>query len=171
MEMFPRRFAGLTKRVGNRFSGMAVGKTVKQQRNVSVAEDAALGVMKAADYLQQTLAEICERHGITTDQYGMLRILRDAHPTGFARGEVAERCIHRAPDVTRMLDRLVRQRLAKRTRAAADRRCSVATITKAGLALLARMDDEVTGAIRTLTKPLSLPDLQHLTRLTDALTR
>src|SRR5881409_1543308 len=87
------------------------------------------------------------------------------------RGEVAERCIHRAPDVTRMLDRLVRQRLAKRTRAAADRRCSVATITKAGLALLARMDDEVTGAIRTLTKPLSLPELQHLTRLTDALTR
>src|SRR5881397_2973332 len=80
----PTRFAGLTKRVGNRFYGMAVGKTVKQQRNVSVAEDAALGVMKAADYLQQTLAEICGRHGITTDQYGMLRILRDAHPTGFA---------------------------------------------------------------------------------------
>src|SRR5439155_1723373 len=56
MEMFPRRFAGLTKRVGNRFSGMAVGKTVKQQRNVSVAEDAALAVMRAADYLQETLA-------------------------------------------------------------------------------------------------------------------
>ena len=64
---------------------MAVGKTVKQQRNVSVAADAALGVMKAADYLQQTLAEICGRNGITTDQYGMLRILRDAYPTGFAR--------------------------------------------------------------------------------------
>lgn len=150
---------------------MAVRKAVKQRRNVSVAEDAALGVMKAADYLQQALAEVCERHGITTDQYGMLRILRDAHPTGFARGEVAERCIHRAPDVTRMLDRLVGRRLARRTRAPADRRCSVATITKAGLALLARMDDEVTAAIRDLTKPLSLPELEHLTRLTGALTR
>ena len=150
---------------------MAVPKRVKQQRIVGVAEDAALGVLKAADYLQQSLAEVCERHGITTDQYGMLRILRDAHPTGFARGEVAQRCIHRAPDVTRMLDRLVRQGLAKRTRAMADRRCSVATITKAGLALLARMDDEVTAAIRDLTKPLSRPELQHLTRLTDELTR
>src|SRR5258708_37081370 len=149
MEMFPRRFGGLTKRVGNRFSVMAVGKTVKQQRNVSVAEDAALGVMRAADYLQETLAEICERHGITTDQYGMLRILRDAHPTGFARGEVAERCIHRAPDVTRMLDRLVRQRLANRTRAAADPPCPVPTITKPRLALLARMAAETHAAVRS----------------------
>src|SRR5260370_6147865 len=72
MEMFPRRFGGLTKRVGNRFSSMAVGKTLKQQRNVSVAEDAALGVMRAADYLQETLAGICEHHGITSYQYGML---------------------------------------------------------------------------------------------------
>ena len=138
---------------------MAVGKTVKQQRNVSVAEDAALAVMKAADYLQETLAEICERHGITTDQYGMLRILRDAHPTGFARGEVAERCIHRAPDVTRMLDRLVRQRLAKRTRAAADRRCSIATITRAGRAVLNRIDPEIAAAARRLTKSLSSTQL------------
>lgn len=150
---------------------MAVAKRVKQRRIVSVSENAAVGVMRAAGYFQHSLAEICERHGITTDQYGVLRILRDAHPTGSARGEVAEHCVHRAPDVTRMLDRLVRQGLARRTRAAADRRCSVATITKAGLALLARMDDEVTTAIRNLTKPLSLPELQHLTRLTDALTR
>src|SRR5438046_8831530 len=98
MEMFPRRFAGLTKRVGNRFSGMAVGKTVKQQRNVSVAEDAALAVMKAADYLQETLAEICERHGITTDQYGMLRILRDAHPTGLPAVRGRDAAIQRSPD-------------------------------------------------------------------------
>src|SRR5258708_13906685 len=110
--MFPRQFGGLTKRVGNRFSGMAVGKTVKQQRNVSVAEGAALAVMKAADYLQETLAEICERHGITTDQYGMLWILRDPHPTGFPRVEGPERCLHLAPDATLMLARLVRHRLA-----------------------------------------------------------
>jgi len=143
---------------------------MKQRRFVSAAEDAALGVMMAADHLQQTLAEICDRHGITTDQYGVLRILRDAGPTGRARGEVAERCIHaRAPDMTRMLDRLVRQGLAKRSRDSEDHRCSLATITKAGLALLARMDPEIASAMRQLTKSLSRPQLQQLTRLTGAL--
>ncbi len=169
MELFHDDSTVLTKRVGNRFSRMAVAKRVKQRRFVSIAEDAALGVMRAADHLQQSFAEVCERHGITTEQYGVLRILRDAYPTGFARGEVAERCIHRAPDTTRMLDRLVRQGLAKRTRDAEDRRCSLATITKAGLAMLARMDPEITATMRRLTKPLSHSDLQQLTRLTEAL--
>ena len=143
---------------------------MKQQRFVSVAEDAALGVMMAADHFEHTLAEICARYGITTEQYGVLRILREAYPDGRARGEVAERCIHsRAPDTTRMLDRLVREGFAKRARDPDDRRCSLATITKAGLALLARMDPEIGAAMRRLTKSLSRPQLQQLTRLTDAL--
>lgn len=170
MELFPTDSAGLTMRVGNRFSPMAVGKRVKQRRFVSAAEEAAVGVLMAADHLQQALGEICERHGITTDQYGVLRILRDAGPTGQARGEVAEQCIHaRAPDMTRMLDRLVRQGLAKRARDADDRRCSLATITKGGLALLARMDPEIAAAMRRLTKSLSRSQLQQLSRLTGAL--
>jgi DNA-binding MarR family transcriptional regulator len=148
---------------------MAVEKHVKQRRFVSAAEDAALGVLMAAGHLQHALAEICELHGITTDQYGVLRVLRDAYPAGRARGEVAECRIQRAPDMTRMLDRLVRQGLARRTRDAEDHRCSLATITKAGLALLARMDPEIAAAMRHLTKSLSRPQLQQLTRLTDAL--
>ena len=143
--------------------------TMASRRIVGAAEDAALGVLKAADRLQQAFAEICERHRITADQYGVLRILREAHPTGRARGEVAKRCIHRAPDITRMLDRLVRQGLARRTRAAADHRCSVATITKAGLALLARMDPEIAGELRRRTHTLTRPQLQQLAQLTEAL--
>jgi DNA-binding MarR family transcriptional regulator len=140
-----------------------------RRRIVGPAQDAVLGVMTAADRLHRAFAEICERHGTTPDQYGVLRILRDAYPDGRARGEVAERCIHRAPDMTRMLDRLVRQGLAKRMRDADDRRCSLATITKAGLALLERMDPEIAAAMRHLTKSLSRPQLKQLTRLTDAL--
>jgi len=156
-------------RVGNRFCRMAVRHRVKQRHFASPAEAAAVSVLMAADHLQQTFAEICERHGITTDQYGVLRILRDAPPTGFARGEISARCIHRSPDTTRMLDRLVRQGLAKRSLAPADRRCSVATITKAGRALLARINPEIAAAARRLTKPLSGSQLQQLTRLTETL--
>lgn len=170
MEWFHDDSTVLTKRVGNRFCRMAVDKRVKQRRFVSVAEDAALGVMMAADHFEQTLSDICARHGVTTEQYGVLRILRDAYPDGRARGEVAEQCIHaRAPDTTRMLDRLVRQGLAKRSRDPEDRRCHLATITKSGLGLLARMDPEIAAAMRRLTKPLSHSDLQQLARLTEAL--
>ncbi len=100
----------------------------------------------------------------------MLRILRDAPPTGYARGEVTSRCsMHRSPDMTRMLDRLVRLRLAKRRLDPDDRRCSVATVTRAGLAMLARIDPEIAAAARRLTRPLSSSQLHQLARLTETL--
>lgn len=148
---------------------MAVRQRVNQQRAMSPALEAAVGVLVAAEHLQQTFAEICERHGVTTDQYRVLRILREA-PGGYARGEVAERCIFsRSPDVTRMIDRLVRQGFAKRAADPGDRRCSVATITRAGHALLNRIDPEIAAAARRLTRPLTGPQLTQLSRLTEAL--
>jgi DNA-binding MarR family transcriptional regulator len=148
---------------------MAVRHRVSERRFANPAEAAAVGVLMAADHLQEAFAEICERHGITTDQYGVLRILSEAPPGGYARGQVAARCIHRSPDTTRMLDRLVRQGLAKRALNPADRRCSVATITRAGRALLARVNPEIAAAARRLTQPLSGSELQQLTRLTETL--
>ena len=149
---------------------MAVRQRVNQQRPVSPAVEAAVGILIAADHLQQAFAEICGQHGVTTDQYKVLRILRDAPAGGYARGEVAERCIFsRAPDMTRMLDRLSRQGLAKRSADPDDRRCSIATITRAGRALLDRIDPAIADAARRLTKSLSRAQLTQLTRLTDAL--
>ncbi|HWC75492.1 MAG TPA: MarR family transcriptional regulator [Gemmatimonadales bacterium] len=149
---------------------MAVRQRVNHQQASSPALEAAVGILIAADHLQQAFAEICERHGVTTDQYKVLRILREAPAGGYARGEVAERCIFsRSPDVTRMLDRLTGQGYAKRAPDPADRRCSIATITRAGRALLDRIDPEIAAAARRLTKPLSGAQLAQLTRLTEAL--
>src|SRR6267143_1623074 len=167
-ELFPLRRV-LTLCVGNRFCRMAVRQRVKQPRVVSPAEQAAVGVLIAADLLQQSFAAICESHDITTDQYRVLRILRDAPPTGYARGEVAARCMHRSPDMTRMIDRLVRQGFAKRRLDPDDRRCSVATLTRAGHALLHRVDPEIAAAARRLTKSLSGSQLDQLARLTETL--
>ncbi len=112
------------------------------------AVEAAVGVLMAADHLQTTFAEICERYGVTTDQYKVLRILREAPPGGFARGEVAERCIFSpSPHMTRMPP------------APGDRRCSIATITRAGRAVLNRIDPEIAAAARRLTKSLSSTQL------------
>lgn len=125
--------------------------------------------MVAADHLEQAFEAICARHGITGQQFNVLRILRGIHPCGHPRGEVARRCIHRAPDVTRILDRLARQGLVARGRNPEDRRLSVATITRAGLALLARLDPEIERAMAAATKRLSQAQLRQLARLCDGL--
>jgi len=148
---------------------MAARERIQQRRFQSLAAEAVISLLVAADHVDQAVAPVWEQHGITADQYNVLRILRGAHPEGHPRCEVARRMIHRAPDVTRMLDRLVRQGLVRRRRSAADRRESIATITDAGLALLARIDPDVNALHTTLTRALGERELRELVRLCDAL--
>ena len=148
---------------------MPIRERLQQRRFHSVADEAVVSLMVAADHIDQAVAPVWERHGITADQYNVLRILRGVYPGGHPRNEVARRMIHRSPDVTRMLDRLVRRGLVARLRNADDRRESVATITKAGLALLHRIDPEVLAVQKAITAALSEPKLRQLVRLCDAL--
>ena len=148
---------------------MPIRERLQQRRFPSLADEAVVSLMVAAEHLDQAVAPIWERHGITADQYNVLRILRGVYPGGHPRNEVARRMIHRAPDVTRMLDRLVRGGLVARVRNADDRRESIATITKKGLALLDRIDPEVLAVQKAVTAALTEPKLRQLVRLCDAL--
>jgi DNA-binding MarR family transcriptional regulator len=148
---------------------MPIRERLQQRRFNTLADEAVVSLMVAAEHFDQAIAPTWERHGVTGDQYNVLRILRGVHPGGHPRNEIARRMIHRAPDVTRMLDRLVRQGLVARVRNPEDRRESIATITKAGLAALERIDPDVHATQKTLTASLSERDLKQLARLCDAL--
>ena len=148
---------------------MPIRERLQQRRFKTLADEAVVSLMVAAEHFDQAIAPIWERHGITGDQYNVLRILRGVYPAGHPRNEVARRMIHRAPDVTRMLDRLVRQGLVARVRNPEDRRESIATITRAGLALLDRIDPDVHATQKAVTASLGERDLKQLVRLCDAL--
>jgi DNA-binding MarR family transcriptional regulator len=148
---------------------MPIRERLQQKRFLSLADEAVVSLFVATEHVAQAVAPVWERHGITADQYNVLRILRGVHPGGHPRCEVARRMIHRAPDVTRMLDRLVRRRLVARVRNPDDRRESVATITRAGLALLEQVDPELHAVQREVTAALGERDLRQLARLCDSL--
>jgi DNA-binding MarR family transcriptional regulator len=148
---------------------MPIRERIQQRRFHSVVDEAVVSLAVAAGHLDQATEAVCQRHGITGDQYNVLRILRGVHPGGHPRCEVARRMIHPSPDVTRMLDRLSRQGLVRRVRNPEDRRESIATITQAGLELLDRMDPDLGKALASFTAPLGASQLRRLARLCDAL--
>ena len=149
---------------------MPIREQIQQRRAFrSVTSEAVVSLMVAADHLDQVAEAVCQRHGLTSDQYNVLRILRGVHPEGHPRCEIARRMIHPSPDVTRMLDRLCRQGIVTRARNPEDRRESIATISPAGLALLERVDPDIEQAQAELTSALSEPELRRLSRLCDAL--
>jgi DNA-binding MarR family transcriptional regulator len=137
-----------------------------QPKGFATAAAAAwVSVVVAGDRLSQQAEQVFRQHGITGDQYNVLRILRGARPTGLARAGITQRLLRRAPDVTRMLDRLENNGLIERRRDADDARLSIARITRRGLSLLERVDPEIERTMESATASLRDDQLRQIARL------
>ena len=102
-----------------------------------------MGVVRAAELLARRLGDALEPYRLTVSQFSVLDALRDAGQHGLACGEIADRLLTRDPDITRLLDRLELRGLITRRRERPDRRIVRTQITKAGLQLLAQLDDPI----------------------------
>ena len=117
-------------------------------------QQATLGLLRTADALKRSLAQVVEPYGITPQQYNVLRILRGAGPEGLPTLTIGERMIEHTPGVTRLVDRLQRKDLVDRKPCDKDRRRVFCRITSKGLDLLQVLDEPVNrwdaGAIAVL---------------------
>jgi DNA-binding MarR family transcriptional regulator len=149
--------------------GDVLRQRIRQARFDSPAHEAMLNLLVAAGHVRLVVDQLCEEHGITQAQYNALRILRGARPDGYPRGEIACRLIDRAPDVTRLIDRLEVRGLVERARVSGDRRLSITRITRAGLDLLRRMDPGIRDVHQRFASRLSARDLKELSRICERL--
>jgi DNA-binding MarR family transcriptional regulator len=128
-------------------------------------QEAYLALLRTTDALQTSVEAKLSEFSLTGTQYNALRILRGAGPEGLPCSEIGERMITRDPDVTRLLNRLEKRGLVRRTRAQADRRVVRGIITAAGLKLLRAMDEPVAKHGRAILKHVGEEKLQQLIEL------
>jgi DNA-binding MarR family transcriptional regulator len=107
-----------------------------QRRFDSVQQEAYLALWRTYDRLRAIEDELFAPLDLTAQQYNLLRLLRAEHPDPVAASGLAERLVSRAPDVTRMLDKLETRGLVRRVRSETDRRAIRVSITEAGIAQL-----------------------------------
>jgi DNA-binding MarR family transcriptional regulator len=131
--------------------------------------EAMLNLFVAVDHLRGKVGDVCGRFGITNGQYNVLRILRGAHPDGHPRCEIAKRMIEKAPDVTRLVDRLEAMGLVERARSKDDRRLSIARITAKGLQLLKDMDPDIRAVNTYFSARVSRRDCDELSRICEGI--
>lgn len=152
---------------------MSESKIQKELRQTkpfeSPFQEAGVALLRTSDQLQRRLAATVEPHGITVQQYNVLRILRGAHPEAVPTLEIATRMIEQAPGITRLLDRLEAKKLIERVRCRKDRRRVLCTIAAAGLALLAELDRPMFETARACFTSLSEDQTRNLIQLLDDL--
>ena len=120
----------------------------------SAADEAVVTLLGTADRVRTALSRVVEAHGITLQQYNVLRILRGAGDEGLPTLDIAARMIEHSPGITRLLDRLEAKKLVRRVRCPEDRRQVLCHATQAARRLLAGLDAPVADAGRRALAPL-----------------
>lgn len=127
-----------------------------KRRFDSPEQEAFLNLWRTYDRLKAIEDELFARHGISAQQYNSLRLLRSVHPGSMPTLALGKRLVSRAPDMTRIMDRLEGRALIQRNRSTANRRVVDVAITAQGVALLDQMAREV--------QEMHQRQLGHLTR-------
>ncbi|MDG2193841.1 MAG: MarR family transcriptional regulator [Polaribacter sp.] len=96
---------------------------------------ALINIKYTANWLNSKEVEFFKPFGISPQQYNILRILRGAGKEIKVQ-IVKDRMIERAPNATRLMDKLCDKKLIKRIRCEHDKRVVYVTISKEGLRLL-----------------------------------
>jgi DNA-binding MarR family transcriptional regulator len=109
----------------------------------SATQEAYLNLWRTYDRLRGYEDELFSKYDLTAQQYNALRLLRAVSPDSLPTLTLAARLISRAPDITRLLDHLVKRDLILRERKPENRRVVRVGITPAGVGLLEQIHDEV----------------------------
>lgn len=112
----------------------------------STEQEAFLHLWRTYDRLKALEDEVFAPYQLSAQQYNLLRLLGEVRPQAVPTLELQQRLVSRAPDITRMIDKLVARGLVGRHRREDDRRVVEIRLTEAGAKLL----DELSGPVQEM---------------------
>lgn len=143
-----------------------MAKTGETRRRFdSLEQEAYLNLWRTYDRLRGEEDALFVEFDLTAQQYNALRLLRGAHPAPMPTLELAGRLVSRAPDITRLVDKLVARGFVSRQRLDDNRRVVELSIAAPGLELLRRLDARVRECHRKQLGHLGRDELATLVRL------
>ncbi len=131
----------------------------------SLEQEVFLNLWRTYDRLKALEDEAFRDAGISAQQYNTLRLLRSVHPQSMPTLVLGSRLISRAPDMTRLLDKLEQRGLLIRARRPENRRVVEVTITQRGLDLLDELADAVQACHERQLGHLDGSALEQLVKL------
>ncbi|NJM35501.1 MAG: MarR family transcriptional regulator [Rhodomicrobium sp.] len=134
------------------------GKRIPEQQ-------AYLQIVRTGEVLSGDVSALLAEFGLSGKQYNVLRALRRGGEDGLTAAQIGSQMTDPGADVTRLVDRLVREGLVERRHGEQDRRVVRSVLTKKGQALLAEIDAPLIEAHKTQLGHMSHEELATLAAL------
>lgn len=107
-----------------------------QERQLKTHAKAYFKLLETANWIDQQVKSCLHQFDITHPQYNVLRILRGSIPMPLSSTDIKDRMIVISPDMTRLLDRLIKKELIDKRICPDNRRKVEVMISEKGIELL-----------------------------------
>ena len=144
---------------------MSLEKDINQQVFRSEYQKAIINLIYTFNWVNEKLNKGFEPFDITQQQFNILRILRGAGGL-LSTLQIRQRMLDRMSDTSRIVDRLVKKGMVKKTTCREDRRLVDVLLTDKGKKLLQSMDD-MNEEMDSIFKYLSNEEAKQLNVLLD----
>lgn len=138
---------------------------VTETGNYVPEQQAYLNLIRTSQVLGQRVTDLMAGFGLSGKQYNVLRSIRRGGTGGLSISQISEQMTDPRADVTRLLDRLVRDGFVEREPDEADRRVVRSHLTEKGAALLDTIDAPLLEMHRAQLGHLSKDELEQLNKL------
>lgn len=144
---------------------MSIEKDINQRLFKSEHQRALVNLIFTYNWTTAQLKTLFGRQGLTMQQFNILRILRGSEKP-ISTLQIRERMLDKMSDTSRIVDRLVIKKLAKKVICKTDKRLVDVSITEKGKTLLHHIDLEE-NQIESIVQSLSATEAKTLNKLLD----
>ena len=148
---------------------MKIQEAIKQSSFKSNIDMAIVNLLFTSNWLRDHQKTFFANYDIKNQHYNVLRILRGRYPDAASPGEIKEVMLDKSPDLTRLIDKLVKQGLVERFMCEENRRKVDVFITDKGLSQLKDIDHAMKKASGVWSDKLSEDEAGQLSELLDKL--
>ncbi|MEI6507123.1 MAG: MarR family transcriptional regulator [Bacteroidota bacterium] len=145
---------------------MQLEKEIQQPKFKSEKHKAVLNIFFTSGWLGCQQQRFLKEHGLSPQQYNVMRILRGQKGNPITINGIQERMLDKSSNASRLIDKLVEKNLADRVISKIDRRQVDIIITEKGLSLLKRIDSEIEN-MENFHSNITEKDAKELNRILD----
>jgi len=147
---------------------MRLEEEIKQQSFQSEIHKLVVNILFTANWLKSKQNKVFRRHGISLQQFNVLRILKGQHSKPASLALIRERMLDKESNASRLVDKLCAAGYTERIQCPEDRRQVEISITSHGVALLEQLNIAVSELNETIDT-LPGPEARKLNELLDKL--
>jgi DNA-binding MarR family transcriptional regulator len=132
---------------------MGIQEDINQSKFRNEYQKAGINLIYTFNWITEQMKNLFEKHGLTAQQFNILRILRGAGEP-LSTLQIRQRMLDKMSDTSRIVDRLIIKGLAKKNISKIDKRLVDVSITEKGKKLLAKLDgfqDEMDAVLSNLS--------------------